>query len=189
MSILEIIGFITGVLGVWLTTKENIWCWPVAIVNVALYTFIFYDAHLYADMGLQIFYFGMSFYGWYYWLMGGKQTEKAQVSVSTTKYNHLIYYTLITIIATVTLGYCLKNYTDAALPYVDSFCTSASLVGQFLQARKKLENWIIWILVDALYIGIYIQKELYLTALLYTIFVALAVVGYQAWKKSLKLQL
>lgn len=188
MSFLEILGFITGVIGVWLTAKQSIWCWPIAILNVMLYALIFYDAQLYADMGLQVFYIGMSLYGWYYWLKGGKGATENTVPVTRTSTSHLLLFSLLTLIGTCVLGYLLQSYTDAALPYIDSFCTSASLFAQLLQARKALENWLIWIGVDLVYIAVYLVKALYLTAVLYAIFVALAIVGYQAWKKSLKLQ-
>lgn len=189
MSPLEIIGFITGVIGVFLTTRQSIWCWPVAIANVVIYSFIFYDAHLYADMGLQIIYIGMSVYGWYYWVKGDKKAEEKQVPVTLTSRNWLLVHGAGILLGTLILGYLLQNYTPASLPYLDSFCTAASLSGQFLQARKKLENWLLWIGVDAVYVGLYLLKDLYLTAALYTLFIVLAWIGYRSWKKSLKLPL
>lgn len=188
MSLLEILGFITGVVGVWLTAKQSIWCWSIAILNVSLYTFIFYDAQLYADMGLQVFYIGMSLYGWYYWLNGRKNTTQDTVPVTIISFSQLCLFSLLTLAGTLLLGYLLQSYTNAALPYIDSFCTCVSLFAQWMQARKKLENWLIWVLVDLVYIALYLAKALYLTALLYAIFVALAIAGYQTWRRSLKLQ-
>ncbi len=188
-SWLEVFGFITGIAGVYLTAKQKIWCWPIAIINVSIYFFIFFDAKLYADMGLQAFYFASSFYGWYYWLYGKKDSTTASVPVTKSSYKLLFISILVILISTITLGKLLSTYTVASLPYLDSFCTAVCLVAQFLQARKKIENWLLWIAVDSLYVGLFIYKQLYTTAVLYTLFVALAVLGYYQWKKSLKLQL
>lgn len=184
MSLLELAGAITGVAGVWLAARQNIWTWPVSLISVGVYVIVFYDARLYADMGLNAFYVVTSLYGWYLWLYGGKgHTER---KVGRVKRSEMI--TLLTLGAafTVGLGYFLENYTDADLSYTDSATTAVSLIGYWMMAKKQIENWIVWIVVDVVYVGVYTYKELYITSILYFVFLILCVVGYQDWKKSLQ---
>lgn len=184
-SVLEVIGVITGLLCVALAALNNIWNWPVAIISVGIYIFIFFDSHLYADMGLQVYFMVMNIYGWYFWSKKPATEEKAPVlRVSTRE----IIYSIIAIIAfTFFLGSVLK-YTPASYPFVDSFCTACSLVGQVFLARKVLENWLIWIFVDIIYVGVYIFKHLDLTAVMYGIYVVLALWGYFDWRKDYRAQ-
>lgn len=182
MDPLELAGVIFGVVAVWLTVKENILCWPVGLVNVALYVVIFMRAKLYADMGLQVVYIALLLYGWYAWLHGGK--DRAELAVSRTPARLWLILLIAGTAGGVLLGVTLKKSTDASLPYLDSLTTSFSLVAQFMSTRKLLENWIVWIIVDVIYIGIYIAKDLRLTAVLYAIFLVLAVVGYRDWRRS-----
>lgn len=113
---IELIAVITGILGVWLTTKQIIWCWPIALISVVLYIYIFFNVKLYADFGLQIFYFVMTLYGWYNWLYGGKNHD--HLVVSRLKKAHAIIYFIIGFVAMLSIGYLLKRYTDAALPQI-----------------------------------------------------------------------
>ncbi|MDR3695746.1 nicotinamide riboside transporter PnuC [Mucilaginibacter sp.] len=183
---LEITGVVTGLLCVALAAINNIWNWPIAIVSVGIYIFIFFNAHLYADMGLQVYFMIMNFYGWYYWNQKPVNEEKAPVLIVTQR--ELIYATIAVIIFTFILGSLLK-YTPASYPFLDSFCAACSLVGQVFLARKVLENWLIWIFVDIIYVGIYIFKHLELTAIMYGIYVILALWGYFDWRKDYKKQL
>lgn len=183
MSLLELAGVLTGLAAVWLTARQVIWCWPVALVNVSLYGIIFYEARLYADMALQGFYFAASLYGWYYW---NQKRPGRPVPVKRAGLPLLLLLAALTLLGTFLIGYTLKRNTDASLPYLDSFLTAASLAGQWLMARKLIENWLLWIGVNILYVGMFLYKHLYLTAGLYALFIILAVIGYLEWKKSLQ---
>jgi nicotinamide mononucleotide transporter len=182
----EIIGVITGLLCVALAAMNNIWNWPIAIVSVGIYIFIFFDSHLYADMGLQVYFMGMNIYGWYFWSRKSASETKTPVMLITKK--EIILSVIAIIVFTFFLGTVLK-YTPASYPYIDSFCTACSLVAQVFLARKVLENWLIWIFVDIIYVGVYIFKHLDLTAGMYAIYVVIALLGYIDWKKDYKKQL
>ncbi len=179
----EVLAVITGIISVYLSTRENIWSWPTALVNVALYFVVFYETKLYADMGLQVVYFALSLYGWYEWLYGGE--NRTELRVSRTSQALGVRLAIIGIACAVVLGTLLARFTDAALPYIDSATTSTSLVAQWMMTRKILENWAVWAAVDVVYIAMFVFKRLYLTAGLYTVFLVLAVMGYVQWKRSL----
>lgn len=182
-SPLEIVGFAFGVVSVWLMTRENVWAWPVGLVNLVAYVEVFRQVRLYADMGLQVVYIGLCLYGWYHWRRGGD--EHAALPVGRAPRIALSLSLTLGGAGFFSLGVLLHVLTDAALPFLDAALSSFSLVAQWLQARKWLENWHVWIAVDALYVGLYVFKQLYLTALLYAVFLALAVVGLRAWRASL----
>ena len=172
-----------GILAVWLTTRENVWCWPTGLINVGLYIIVFYQARLYADMGLQLVYVVLCIYGWYHWLHGGKDHGKLQVSRVTARSLGVSF--LVAVVFFLILGFVLARTTNADLPYLDSALASFSLVAQYFQTRKWIENWIVWIAVDIVYVGMYIYKQLYLTAGLYAVFLVLAVVGYSKWRQTI----
>jgi len=182
----EILAVVFGIASVYLSTRENIWSWPTALVNVALYFVVFLEAKLYADMGLQVVYFALSLYGWYEWLYGGE--NRTELHVSRTSRPLGVRLAVIGVACAAVLGTVLARFTDAALPYVDSATTSTSLVAQWMMTRKILENWAVWVAVDIVYIGMFLFKRLYLTAGLYAVFLVLAVMGYVQWKQSLREQ-
>jgi nicotinamide mononucleotide transporter len=179
----EILAVLFGIISVYLSTRENIWSWPTALINVGLYFVVFYEAKLYADMGLQVVYFALSLYGWYEWLYGGE--NRTELHVSRTSRTLGVRLIVIGVVCAATLGTALARFTDAALPYLDSATTSTSLVAQWMMTRKILENWAVWAVVDVVYVGMFIFKKLYLTAGLYSVFFVLAVMGYVQWKRSL----
>jgi nicotinamide mononucleotide transporter len=183
VSRLELVAAVIGALSVWLSVRQNILSWPTAIVNVVLYVFVFRDARLYADMGLQVIYAVLSVYGWYEWLHGGE--NRTELHVSRTGPRLALVLAAIAAAGSVGLGIVLRGATDAALPFMDSFLSSTSLVAQWMMTRKKLENWLVWIGVDVLYVGMFVFKGLYLTAALYAVFLALAVAGFRDWRRSL----
>ena len=185
-TLLETIGVISGVLCVWLAAKNIIWNWPIAIISVSTYIFIFFEAKLYADMGLQVYFMAMNIYGWYYWSRKPKNAPK--VSIKTISKNELLFSVFGVSLFTALLGFFLFKQTDAAFPFIDSFCTACSLVAQLLMARKVVENWLIWIFVDIIYVGVYLAKDLHLTAGMYALYIFIALTGYLAWRKELKLQ-
>jgi len=179
----EILAVIFGIISVYLSTREHIWSWPTALVNVALYFIVFLEAKLYADMGLQVVYFALSLYGWYEWLYGGENRTELHVSRVTRSLG--LKLLLIGLASAALLGTILARFTDASLPYLDSATTSTSLVAQWMMTRKILENWAVWVVVDVVYVGMFIFKKLYLTAGLYAVFLVLAVMGFIQWKRSL----
>ena len=184
MSPLEIFAAAVGAWSVWLSVRQNVLSWPTAIVNVVLYTVVFYEAKLYADMGLQVVYAVLSVYGWYQWLYGGE--GHTTLHVSRTTRSVAIRLALIAATSAGLLGSLLHRSTDAALPFMDSALTSASLVAQWMMTRKLLENWAVWIAVDVLYVGMFIYKGLYVTAVLYAVFLGLAVKGWIDWRNSMR---
>jgi nicotinamide mononucleotide transporter len=183
MNPIEIIAAVFGVVSVFLSVKQNIWSWPTAIINVGLYIIVFFESKLYADTGLQVVYVVLNAYGWYHWLYGGKNRTELPVSKTSARLGTLLG--MLILAGTAVIGTFLSRQTDAALPYIDAFTTSTSLVAQWMMTRKLLENWIIWVAVDVIYIGMYIYKSLYVTAVLYLIFLILSALGFVQWKRSL----
>jgi nicotinamide mononucleotide transporter len=184
MSAVEWIAVAFGIVSVYLSVREKVWSWPTGIVNVSLYIFIFLKAKLYADMGLQVFYVVISFYGWWNWLYGGE--NHSELRVTRLSRRGLLLLPFVFVAGSALLGTFLRHHTDAALPYMDSSLTVASLIAQYLMTKKVLENWLIWIVADVAYIGMYIYKDLYPTAFLYAVFLVLATLGWVEWKKSLE---
>jgi nicotinamide mononucleotide transporter len=161
---------------------ENIWGWPATIAGVALYSILFFHERLYADMCLQAVYITLAIYGWYEWLHGGEAKSERKISNASLGLQVIAY--TAGAVAAVALGFFFKYNTNAALPFLDSTLTAFSLVAQWMLTRKYLENWIVWIAVDVVYVGMFIFKHLYMTAGLYAVFIALCARGYFEWKKS-----
>lgn len=180
---IEAAGVATGVLAVWLTTRENPACWPVGLVNVLLFSVVFFRARLYADAGLQLVYAGLCVYGFWSWLHGGEGGSRLRVARAPSRVLAALFAAGLA--AGALLGLLLHRGTDASLPFWDAGTTSFSLVAQALQTRKWIENWVVWIAVDAVYVGVYVVKGLHLTAGLYAAFLVLAVVGLVRWRRSL----
>lgn len=178
---LEWLGTISGFLCVYLAVKESIWNWPVAIISITAYCILFYEYRLYGDAILQVYFLVTSVYGWYFWLRK-KQTDQKPIS-SLSKKEWLVTLAAI-LIFTGIAGFLLDTYTNTDVPYADGFCTSVSFAAQYLMTRKIVQNWILWIIVDSCYVPLYIYKELMLTAILYLLFLWLAVMGYREWKKT-----
>ncbi len=182
-SLLETSGVITGILCVYLAAKNSIWNWPIAIISVLIYILIFFESKLYADTGLQVYFLVMNFYGWYFW---SRKEIHQKVPVSSISHKEIILSVLSIILFTAGLGYFLYTGTDASFPFIDSFCTACSLIAQVFLARKVLENWLIWIFVNIIYVGVYISKDLHLTALMYALYIIIAAVGYRDWREEYK---
>jgi nicotinamide mononucleotide transporter len=182
MAAVESIATVLGIISVGLLVRQNIWCWPTGIVMVTLYIFVFYDARLYSDMGLQVAYVVMQIYGWYYWVFGGEERNK--LPVSRIAGSTALAWLGVMLAGTAGLGYMMDKYTDADLAYWDAATTVMSLVAQYLQALKTLECWLLWIAVDVLAVGIYAYKGLVPTTVLYTVFLGLATWGYIEWRRS-----
>ena len=185
IDFLELLGLIFGLLAVWYLIRENILTWPSGIIYVLISFVIFYRTKLYADLALHFVFLVLNIYGWYFWIHGKK--EKDQDLPVTTISNRLMMVLLVfCTIGVYIMGTLLRNYTDAAVPYWDSTTTVLSLVGMWLTARKKIESWYYWFVVDILATGIYVYKGIYFYATLYGIYIFLALAGYYSWRKSMR---
>lgn len=184
MTWIEAIAVVFGLICVWLTIRQNIWCWPTGLVQVALYIIIFYRVKLYSDLILHVIYVVMQIYGWHHWLHGGK--DRGTLPVSTLPFRAKLTWPCVAVVGTVVWGYLMATFTDASVPYGDAFTTVASLIAQWLMARKRLESWFFWISVDVVAIGIYWYKSLILTSGLYAVFLVLATMGLFSWRKSMR---
>lgn len=179
---LELVSFALAVLTVLLNIRQNHWAWLFAIVSSATYGVVFFDARLYGDAGLQVVFIVVSVWGWHSWLHGGAGHQALRVSrLDRAGWTAALAGWLA---GFALLAAFLKGFTDSDVPYVDGFLTAGSLVGQLLLSRKKVENWYAWIAVDILYVGLYLYKDLVLTAILYGLFVLMAIAGLRAWDRS-----
>ena len=185
-SVIEIVASLAGFVCVYLIIKRNIWCWPIGLLQVSLYMFVFYQAKLYSDFLLHGIYVGMQFYGWWYWLRGRGQND--EVIVLTMPNIQALAWLITTLLGTLVLGYVMVSKTDAALPYPDAFTTVASLTAQWLLSRRQLINWLFWIVVDIVAIGVYLAKGLYPTTVLYSLFLIMATTGFFVWYNRLQNQ-
>jgi nicotinamide mononucleotide transporter len=182
MSPLELIASALGVLAVWLTVRQNIWCWPIGLVMVLMYGWIFFDGRLYSNMLLQGVYAALQLYGWWQWTRGGNAHQG--VSVSRLDSRGLLLGLASGAAGALLLGYLMAAYTDAAAPWQDAALSAFSLVAQVWMARKKLECWPLWIVLDLLYVALFLHYQLYLTAALYGLFTLLACSGWLAWRRD-----
>ena len=179
---MEWIAAIAGAVSVYLSARQNIWSWPTAIVNVSLYTFIFFRSGLYSDMGLQVVYLLLSVYGWYQWLHGGAGHTPLKVSRATPRV--WVLSAAAGLVFWLALWQLTARLPGVSLPWLDSGLTTLSLVAQWMMTRKILENWVLWIIADVVYVPMYVYKDLHVTAALYAVFLVLAVMGFVQWRAS-----
>ncbi|MFC0169840.1 nicotinamide riboside transporter PnuC [Pseudoduganella danionis] len=177
---LELLSFLLSVATVWFNIRQSHWGWLFAIISSATYGLVFFGSRLYGDMGLQLVFISVSIYGWYQWLHGDDSHERLPVTELSTRGRYIAAAAWLGGFAV--LAWFLKSYTDTDVPNSDGFLTAGSLVGQLLLSRKKIENWHVWIIVDVLYVALYLHKHLVLTAILYAVFVGMAVLGLRAWR-------
>lgn len=187
MSLIEVVGVFFGLLSVFFSVKQSIWTWPTGIVSVGAFGFLFFDIKLYADMCLQLFFLWSCIQGWYFWLRGG--TNKTELKISLLSAQQRVAIAAGVVAAVLTIGFLFSQFTDASLPYLDSTASGMSVVAQLLMMRKKFEHWFLWIAVDVLSVGIYIYKDIPLTAALYFVFLLLCVKGWMEWRKELSMRL
>lgn len=183
---IELAGAIFGLLYIILSIKQNIWCWPIGVITSALYIYVFFVTGFYADMGLQVYYLVVSIYGWYFWMYGGKSKKQDNLKISKAGFWLSAYLILVTVLLFGIIAFILVKFTDSVIPYWDAFTTAGSFVATWMLARKIIEHWIIWVIVDSVSLGLYIYKGLYPTVILFAVYTALAVIGYIEWKKELK---
>ncbi|GAB3408122.1 nicotinamide riboside transporter PnuC [Schumannella luteola] len=191
VTVLEIFGFVTGALCVWAVSRQWIWNWPVGLVNNLAFLLLFFGAGLYADASLQAVFFVLGVYGWIVWARrrrGGGGADALLAPIQRAGRRDVVIALVATALGTVAVAWLLATETDSAVPWPDAFVLSASLVATWLQARKVLEHWWIWIAVDLVSVPLYIVKHLYLTAILYTGFLALCVYGLVGWRRDWRRQ-
>ena len=180
---LELLAVALAVLYLMLAIRQNIWCWAAAAVSTSLYLYIMYEARLYMESALQVFYLAMAAYGWYQWRLGGPDHHGVKVTTWPWR-NHVLAIGAVLLLVVVS-GELLTRYSDAALPFADSFTTWGAVIATWMVARKILENWIYWFLIDAVSVGLYLSRELYFTAMLFLAYLVMIVIGYRTWKASM----
>ncbi len=199
MSYLEFFGTLAGGVAVWLSAKTNIWSWPVGIINVVLFFFLFYQVQLYPDMFLQVFFFVTNLLGWWRWAhpKAGEEDRKKELKVSLMDRKQFLFIVLIGLVGTYLFGSFAKNLHEffptifslpSAFPYADSFVTVMSIITTFLMIQKKVECWIIWIIIDAVATYLYFSKGIKFVAVEYLIFCFLASFGLWNWIQEYKSQ-
>jgi nicotinamide mononucleotide transporter len=182
MSWLELLGAIVSAWAVWLTAQRRPWCWPVGLVSVLLYAWIFVGARLYSDALLQFAFGALIVYGWQRWTR--HLDREGRVEVAPLPRRQLIAHLLVGVAGALALGFVMHRWTDAALPWLDAALTSFSLVAQWWQGRRHIAAWWLWIAVDFIYVGEYVYKHLLITAVLYAGFVVLATMGWRKWRQA-----
>jgi nicotinamide mononucleotide transporter len=182
MNPLEMIAVALGLANIALLVRRSIWNYPFGLAMVALYFIIFRDTRLYGEAGLQVFFFAAQGWGWWLWARAGGLQE--MVSVRWMDWRGRAATGALVVIAATAIGWAMARYTDAALPYPDAAIAGASVAAQVLLGLRRVENWALWIVIDVLSIGVYINRELYLTAGLYVVFLGFAIAGLIAWAKA-----
>ncbi|MBN1924774.1 MAG: nicotinamide mononucleotide transporter [Prolixibacteraceae bacterium] len=183
---IEITGSCLGILYVFFSVKQNILTWLTGLLTSLLYIAVFFNTKFYADMALQFYYVAISIYGWYYWLRGKKVNDhKEELPVTFSPRKYYLFIILISSGLWIGIYFILKKFTDSPVPVGDSFTTALSIVATWMLARKLIEHWLIWILVDLVSLGLYIYKGLYPTSLMFFIYTGAAIWGYLEWKKDL----
>jgi nicotinamide mononucleotide transporter len=179
----EYVAVIFGILSVWYARKENILVYPTGIVNVLIFVYLCYDAGIYANMGINMFYFIMSVYGWYSWTRKDAREQKLTISRCSVSYGAVMVAVFLALF--LLLRYVLMRYTDSTVPGIDALTTSIYVVGMWLMARKKLENWIAWIIGDIIAIPLYAVQGLIFSSFQFLIFLIIAILGYIEWRRRL----
>ena len=182
-SWIEYVAVIFGILSVWFARKENILVYPTGIINVLIFVYLCYDAGLYANMGINIFYFVMSVYGWYSWTRKDADEKSLAISRCSLVYGAVMIALLIIIF--IILRLVLIRYTDSTVPTIDAFTTAVYVIGMWLMARKKVENWIAWIIGDVIAIPLYAHQGLIFSSLQFLIFLVIAIMGFISWRRKL----
>lgn len=192
MEYLEIIGTIVGLIYLWLEYHASIYLWLASIVMPLIYIFIYHNAGLYADMGINIYYVIASIYGIICWRWGISRKNKKDAStalkITHTPTSRITPLSIISIALTFAIAYILITFTDSNVPWWDSVTTSLSIVAMWMMARKYIEQWWVWIVVDVISAGLYVYKELFFTAGLYALYAIIAYFGYKKWKELMLTQ-
>ena len=186
MSVWEWLGTVFGIAGVVLTAKRSVFCWPAWLVSIIAYFVFFLQIKLYADATLQIFFLITSLIGWVAWYRDKADDAAADLAVAWTPTRERIAYAILTIVASIGIGFVFDRFTDAHVPYWDAGCAGVSVAAQILMMKRRVESWHLWVVVDVVYTALYATKGAWLTVILYAIFALIAVGGLRAWRKSLR---
>ena len=188
--ILELFGTVIGIIYLWLEYRASIYLWIAGIIMPAIYIFVYYDAGLYADFAINIYYLAIALYGWFAWttgftLFGKKKATSHELPVSHTPLTSWPKIIAAYIIAQAVIVWVLINCTDSTVAWADSFTTALSIVGMWMLARKYIEQWWVWCVVDIASSALYVYKGLNFTAILYAVYAIIAIFGYCKWKKMI----
>jgi len=182
---IEIIGTLLSLVYLYLSIKQNVNLWIFGFLGSALYVVVFFQAKFYADMSLQFYYIGVSVYGWFSWRKGKLETGE-ELPVTRIGWHQAIMLTILTVVVFFVYYVVLVNYTDSPVPFGDSLTTALSITATLMLAKKMLEHWLLWIVADAVSVGLYIYRGLYPTTALFVVYTIMAVVGWISWRKSLQ---
>lgn len=184
---IEISGTVVGLIYLWQEYRASIYLWITSIIMPAIYLYVYYQAGLYADFGINIYYLVIALYGWLAWRynfsLRGKRDDSKELSIghiSRVTFSHLA---LLFLAAWAVISYILTHFTNSTVPFTDAFTTALSIVGMYMLARKYIEQWWVWLVVDVVSSALYIYKELYFTAALYALYAIIAIFGYRKWKQ------
>jgi nicotinamide mononucleotide transporter len=182
----ELFGVISALVYLWLSIKQHIWLWPWGALSSAIYIVVYFSNKFYADMGLQVYYLIISFYGWYAWLHPGNDQNKIELAVTSVNKHQIIILTGLSVILWILMAIILDKFTDSPVPWGDGFTTAFAITATWMLARKIMEHWLVWIVVDAVAMLLYFNRTMYLTAFLFLVYTLMAVVGYTEWRKKWK---
>ncbi|MCB1646313.1 MAG: nicotinamide mononucleotide transporter [Pseudomonadales bacterium] len=180
----ELIAVVLAVIYLLLVVRENILCWYAAFISTAIFLWIFWDVHYYMEAALQVFYLVMAVYGYFQWRQAAPANDEHGLSISTRPWRWHLRCIAAVLLVSVGSGYLLTWYTDARLPFLDSLTTWASVVTTWMVARKILENWLYWLVIDSVSIYLYLDRALYFTALLFTIYIIIIGFGWRTWYRQ-----
>ena len=183
---LEIVGTIIGFVYLWQEVKASIWLWLTGIVMPAIYTVVFYKSGLYADFGIQVYYIVAALYGFLFWKFGKKQDKPLPIVHTSVRQGVILF--LITVLVFIPIYLILTKFTDSTVPFYDSATTALSIVALWMLAKKHVEQWFVWIAVDAVSSALYFYKGIYFTAVLYAVYTVVAFYGYKKWNLMEKTQ-
>jgi nicotinamide mononucleotide transporter len=183
MTWTEVAGFVTGAASVWLYARQNVWAWPVGLVNSGCWLALFWSSRLFLDAGLQVVYIGLGVAGWYWWCRGGERP--GELHVSPTSRREAVLLAAVGVVGTMVLWWAMVAMSDAR-PLPDAATTVVSLIAQYMLTRKLLGSWWCWIAVDVAYVVLYASQHLYLTAALQPLFIGMCVVGLLRWRADLR---
>jgi nicotinamide mononucleotide transporter len=186
MSPWEGAAVVLGIAYLLLAMRESLWCWYAGFASTAIFLVIFWDVGLLMESGLQVYYLAMSVYGWWHWRQGATDNHPLPIQ-RWTPTGHVSAVSIVMLAAAFS-GYLLSAHTDAALPYLDSFTTWGSILTTWMVARKVLENWLYWLVIDSVSIYLYLDRELYLTALLFGVYLVIALFGFIRWRQHYQQQ-
>lgn len=179
---IELFAALATLLCVWLTSKVNIFSWPVGLIGILLYSYIFYTTKLYADLCLQTFFLGQTIYGWYNW---SHNKHENIIEIGRMNKHELITSIFLFLFISTLFSFIFSNYTKASLPYVDSHLSAVCISATYLLSKRKYESWFLWIYADCIYVFLFLYKGLYISSVLYFILFFIAIKGLITWKKQL----